>query len=94
MSDLCYVQSRIEHTLGDQKLKRNIIKVSKQLQEVVLELMQKDREQEQQPKTVYRLFEIFDKKYKGIEDEKKRFLDEETLLPFLIISEWVVDVAH
>ena len=42
---------------------------------------------------MYKLFELFDRQYMGIDDEQKRFMNDEQLLPYLILAEWVTDVC-
>ena len=42
---------------------------------------------------MFSLFEIFHRKYKEIDHEKKRFMTSDDLLPYLIIAEWVSDVC-
>ena len=38
-----------------------------------------------------KLFEVFDAKYRQIDDEQKRFMSADELRPYQILADWVAD---
>ena len=53
--------------------------------------MQNERETQQAPMTISTLFEIFQQQYKSLDKDEKKFMDQEDLIPYLILADWVTD---